>query len=77
MTDNENINDEEEQNSNEKDDEIVNSGSQQKDVYNVYNSGNVNINFDDIIQAIAIIKQSSIEDLKNLLENSKNLEFLL
>ena len=76
MTDNENINDEEEQNSNEKDDEIVNSGSQPKDVCNVYNSGNVNINFDDIIQAIAIIKQSSIEDLKNLLENSKNLEFL-
>lgn len=77
MTDNENINNEEEQNSNEKDDEnvrdpeIVNSGSQSK---NFPNSVNFNINLGDISRIIAIIKQYSTEDLKNLLENSRNLQ---
>ena len=58
-------------NENVKDAEIVNLSNQSK---GLSNSVNLNINFSDISRAITIIKQSSIEELKNILENSKNLQ---
>ena len=58
-------------NENVKDAEIMNPSNQSKELSN---SINLNINFSDISQAIAIIKGCSIEDLKNILENSKYLQ---